>query len=103
MKRALVFAVLCGCSSPMSPQDSGVPDAGLSQFNVSGTALMYPEGAAMLLDAGQSTSVAGLYVRVEEPFKIALNDQDPLGIFSTNRRVSTNPRSSTMMISFSTN
>jgi hypothetical protein len=83
MKRGLLFALLCSCSSPMSPQDSGVPDAGTDSFNVFGTALMYPEGAALLSDAGQSTSVAGLFVRVEEPFKIALNDSDPLGIFST--------------------
>jgi hypothetical protein len=84
MKRALVVALLCGCSSnPMVP-DSGTPDAGMdvTQFNVSGTAAMFPEGAAMLADAGLSTSIVGLRIRVEEPFKIAINDNDPLGIFS---------------------
>jgi hypothetical protein len=54
----------------------------LQQFNVNGTTAMFPEGAAMLADAGLSTSVAGLRMRVEEPFKIAINDNDPLGIFS---------------------
>jgi hypothetical protein len=52
-------------------------------FNVSGTAKMFPEGAALLADAGLSTSIAGLRLRVEEPFKIAVNENDPLGIFST--------------------
>jgi hypothetical protein len=86
MKRALVVALLCGCSSPPNPTpDSGTPDSGMmdvTQFNVTGTAAMFPEGAAMLADAGLPTSVAGLRMRVEEPFKIAINDNDPLGIFS---------------------
>jgi hypothetical protein len=87
MKRTLLLCLLFACSAPMSNPDSGTQDdAGMDMttpFNVSGTAKMFPEGAALLADAGQSTSIAGLRLRVEEPFKIAINENDPLGIFST--------------------
>jgi hypothetical protein len=86
MKRALFSLLLCACSAPVSNPDSGTEDAGsdvTTPFNVSGTAKMFPEGAALLADAGQSTSIAGLRLRVEEPFRIAINENDPLGIFST--------------------
>ena len=84
MKRLVLLCVvvLCACPGP-SKSDAGM-DSGISDeffFDVNGVATMFPEGAAMLTDAGVSTSVAGLTLRVEEPLKIAL--KDPLGEFSS--------------------
>lgn len=85
MKRALLIGglVLCACPGG-GKSDGGSGGAGGSDevlFDVSGTAAIYPEGIGLLVDAGVSTSVAGLTLRVEEPLKVALND--PLGVFST--------------------
>jgi hypothetical protein len=86
MNRLSLIAVvgLCACSSAPAAMDGGM-DSGTDEvlFDVAGTAAMLPEGAAMLSDAGQATSVAGLRLRVEEPFKVAINENDPLGIFSS--------------------
>lgn len=74
---------LCACPGGGPKLDGGV-DSGEPEeflFDVSGTAFVFPEGANMLRDAGLSTSVAGLTLRVEEPLRIAL--KDPLGEFSS--------------------
>lgn len=83
MKRLTLLLLLCACSSKPTPSDAGTDAGGFEEFffDVSGTAFMFPEGAAMLTDAGESTSVAGLTLRVEEPLKVAL--KDPLGEFSS--------------------
>ncbi|MBK7863587.1 MAG: hypothetical protein IPJ65_34275 [Archangiaceae bacterium] len=88
MKRLalLLSLLLLACSSGGGNQNDAGTDGGNTDevfFDVSGTAQVFPEGLAMLTDAGLSTSVAGLRVRVEEPFKVALNENDPLGIFSS--------------------
>jgi len=79
-------ALFCACSSTPVTQDAGNDDSGFNDtpflFNVSGTAAIFPEALPLLADAGVSTTVAGLRLRVEEPFRIALNDNDALGIFS---------------------
>ena len=84
MKRIALLCsfALCACPGPSTTDagvDSGEPEEFV--FDVTGTAFMFPEGAAMLSDAGLSTSVAGLTARVEEPLRIAL--KDPLGEFSS--------------------
>jgi hypothetical protein len=84
MKRALTYVgllTLAACSGTPSGSDGG-RDAGqtpLEEISVSGTVTMHPDSLALLADAGASASVAGLTLRVEEPFKVALNNPD--GIF----------------------
>ena len=76
------FAV-AGCSGATATTDGGT-DAGQeppAEVAVSGTVTMHPDSLGLLADAGASTSVAGLTLRVEEPFKVALNNPD--GIFHT--------------------
>ncbi|MEW6435328.1 MAG: hypothetical protein AB1730_27860 [Myxococcota bacterium] len=77
---ALALAA-CGGSTPTTDggTDAGQPPP--TEVAVSGTVTMHPDSLAMLADAGASTSVAGLTLRVEEPFKVALNNPD--GIFHT--------------------
>lgn len=73
----------CGGSSTTPASDAGI-DAGVEppdEVAVSGVVTMLPEALAMLADAGVSSSVAGLTLRVEEPFKVAVDD--PAGIFHT--------------------
>jgi hypothetical protein len=84
---AASFAVLAvsACSGPAPKPDAGV-DAGSDEipevfFNVSGKAAVHPDAVNFLADAGQTFSLAGLTVRVEEPLRVAL--EDPLGVFST--------------------
>ena len=90
--------VVCACPGP-SVMDGGTGGSGGGDeeflFDVSGTAAMYPEGIGLLADAGRSTSVAGLTVRVEEPLRVATND--PLGYFSTTVLDSTGAFSATMI------
>lgn len=82
------FAFFCGltlaaCSGTPSGTDAG-QDSGVeppAEVKVSGTVTMHPDSLGLLADAGASTSVAGLTLRVEEPFKVALNNPD--GIFHT--------------------
>lgn len=74
---------LAACSGTPSTTDAG-NDAGQqppTEIAVSGTVVMHPDSLGLLADAGASTSVAGLTLRVEEPFKVALNNPD--GIFHT--------------------
>jgi hypothetical protein len=85
MKRVFLisWAVLCACPGGTTTDagtDSGTGDF---LFDVSGQAVMFPEGVGMLTDAGLLTTVAGLRLRVEEPFKVAVNENDPAGIFSS--------------------
>lgn len=86
MKRLipLSLAVLAVACSPATKPDAG-PDGGdeipLVNFTVSGTAYVHPDGVAWLADAGQSLSLVGLTLRVEEPFKVATFD--PTGVFSS--------------------
>lgn len=86
MKRLVPFLsalalAACGGSTPTTDggTDAGQPPP--TEVAVSGTVTMHPDSLAMLADAGASTSVAGLTLRVEEPFKVALNNPD--GIFHT--------------------
>ncbi|GMU62534.1 MAG: hypothetical protein AMXMBFR34_42970 [Myxococcaceae bacterium] len=86
MKRSLLLSslfVLAACSGTPSGsdagQDSGTPPP--DEISVAGTVTMHPDALALLADAGASTSVAGLTLRVEEPFKVALNNPD--GVFHT--------------------
>ncbi len=77
--------VLSACSGPAPRSDAGV-DAGSDEiievfFNVSGTVAVHPDAVNFLADAGQSLSLAGLTVRVEEPLRVALEQSD--GVFST--------------------
>lgn len=100
MKHFALIAALSLCACPGPSKSDGGTDSGEPQeffFDVAGTAAMLPEGAAMLTDAGQSTSVAGLRLRVEEPFKIAVNESDPLGIFSSALLESSGAFSATMI------
>lgn len=74
---------LAACSGATPTTDAGT-DSGVeppTEVSVSGTVTMHPDALALLADAGASTSVAGLTLRVEEPFKVALNNPD--GIFHT--------------------
>src|SRR5437868_1751942 len=98
MKRIALLCVLalCACPGP-SKSDGGMDAGGFEEFffDVSGTAFVFPEGAAMLADAGMSTSVSGLTLRVEEPLKVAL--KDPLGEFSSKVLDSTGTFSASMI------
>ncbi|MBL9039642.1 MAG: hypothetical protein JNG84_14090 [Archangium sp.] len=81
MKRAAMMMVTCGmmaCGTPSMNTDSGI-DAGelLLIYNASGTVTVHPDAA----DAGHTAALAGLTLRIEEPFRVASND--PLGLFST--------------------
>ncbi len=82
----LAVLLVCACSSTPVTPDAGNNDSGFNDqpflFNVSGTAAIFPEALPLLADAGIPATVAGLRLRVEEPFRIALDDNDPLGIFS---------------------
>ncbi|MEW5741005.1 MAG: carboxypeptidase regulatory-like domain-containing protein [Myxococcota bacterium] len=86
MKRLLSLAAglaLIACSGTPSGSDAG-QDAGQQapeEISVAGVVTMHPDSLALLADAGASTSVAGLTLRVEEPFKVALNNPD--GVFHT--------------------
>ncbi len=86
MKKLLLLLAPLGlfaCSSTPSGNDGGNQDGGGCQsaasFNVSGHASVYPVARDFLADAGQSETVVGLTVRVEEPFKVATSSG---GIFS---------------------
>lgn len=81
----LVTAVvtLAACSGSPMKTDAGT-DSGVeapAEIKVSGTAAMFPDAVPLLTDAGLSTDVAGLTLRIEEPFKVAIDD--PQGIFFT--------------------
>ena len=86
MKRLLPFLsvlALAACSGGTPTTDAG-NDSGVeppAEVSVAGTVTMHPDALALLADAGASTSVAGLTLRVEEPFKVALNNPD--GVFHT--------------------
>jgi hypothetical protein len=77
---ALTLAA-CGSTTTVTDAGTDAGETGPVIFNVSGTAKMHPEGLGLLADAGLATSLEGLTLRVEEPFKVALND--PAGIFGT--------------------
>lgn len=86
MRRALVIGALAlvGCSPNPGGNDGGSNDAGPTEFIVkaSGTASVFPLAAQWLADAGLSNpGVAGLQLRIEEPFKVAAGD--PLGVFGS--------------------
>lgn len=85
MKRLMLVVgmLLAACSGTPPPPDAGT-DAGEEtpvEIKVSGTAVMFPDAVPLLNDAGISTDVAGLTLRIEEPFKVAIDD--PQGIFHT--------------------
>lgn len=74
-------AALAACSPNPGGNDGG-SDAGTGEviFKASGTASVHPLAAAWLADAGLANpGVAGLTLRMEEPFKVAVGD--PLGLF----------------------
>ncbi len=101
MKRALLISglALCACSSG-SKSDGGTGGGGGNEevlFDVSGHAAIFPEGIGVSMDAGVTPSVAGLTLRVEEPLKVALNPNDPLGVFSTTTLDATGAFSATMV------
>jgi hypothetical protein len=76
---------LVACSSPSGNDGGGGSGGGDPQeiiFSASGTASVHPLGAAFLADAGLANpGVAGLQLRIEEPFKVAVGD--PLGVFGS--------------------
>lgn len=83
---ALGASALIACSSPSGNDGGGTGGGGGSSgeviFKASGTASVHPLGVAFLADAGLSNpGVAGLQLRIEEPFKVAVGD--PLGVFGT--------------------
>ncbi len=74
--------VLTGCpNGPGSGQDdAGTEDEGLS-INVSGVATVHPEAVKYLQSQSAPVpTLEGLTLRVEEPFRVGV--EDPLGIFS---------------------
>lgn len=81
----LSLAALALACSPAAKPDGGT-DGGdelpLVNFTVSGTAHVHPDGLAWLADAGQSLSLVGLTLRVEEPFVVSTSDP-PNGVFTT--------------------
>lgn len=86
MKRLVPFlsALALAACSGTTPTTDGGTDSGVeppTEVSVAGTVTMHPDALALLADAGASTSVAGLTLRVEEPFKVALNNPD--GVFHT--------------------
>jgi hypothetical protein len=93
MLRHALFATACaaalwGCSGSPSKSDAGT-DAGETPLDppvvtFSGTAAVLPEAAAWLADAGQPVpSLTGVKLKVEEPFLMGLNDQNPRALFGT--------------------
>jgi hypothetical protein len=79
----LFLAALAACSPNPGGSDGG-SDAGDPEIilKASGTASVHPLGAAFLADAGLANpGVAGLQLRIEEPFKVAVGD--PLGVFGS--------------------
>jgi hypothetical protein len=85
MKRLLFanLALLAACGGTTTKSDAGV-DAGpepLANVKVAGTVRVFPDAVGVLADAGLTFGTNHLTVRVEEPFKVALNNPD--GIFYT--------------------
>lgn len=81
---ALAALLAAACSPNPGGNDGGSDGGGTTEviFSASGTASVHPLGAAFLADAGLSNpGVAGLQLRIEEPFKVAVGD--PLGVFGT--------------------
>lgn len=79
----LTTCLLAACSGSSPANDAGT-DAGPelpTNVKVSGTVVLFPDAVGVLADAGVSFSTAGLTVRIEEPFKVAIND--PAGVFAT--------------------
>jgi hypothetical protein len=93
MLRHALFAAACttalwGCTGSTGKSDAGT-DAGETPVEppvvtFSGTAAVLPEAAAWLVDAGQPVpSLVGVTLRVEEPFLMGLNDQNPAALFGS--------------------
>lgn len=95
MKRlALLFALpafLLGCPGPTpGPTDAGQNDAGETTdleslvLKVTGTAEIHPAAVTWAVDAGVALpSLVGATARVEEPLRLALNENDQNAIFSS--------------------
>ncbi len=84
----LVSVAVLGLGCPViiyRPPDGGTIDDVPPEevlISVSGTARVHPLGAAYLADAGfPEPDLTGVTLRVEEPFRVALND--PLGVFGS--------------------
>ncbi|MBI3184504.1 MAG: hypothetical protein HYZ28_20400 [Myxococcales bacterium] len=81
---ALLSLGLAGCPNggnlPAAGEPDGSEEQGEVEVTASGFASVHPAAAQYLQSKGEPVpSVAGLTLRVEEPFKVALND--PTGIF----------------------
>lgn len=94
MKRTLFFlsalALLTGCpgGGNNNGNDAGTDDGGEDAIEpvitVAGTATVHPAAQAWMADGGLTVpSLAGVTLRVEEPLRIGLNENDPSAVFGT--------------------
>lgn len=87
----LVPAFLFGCPGPGGgKKDAGTGDGGEGEqteaplIKVTGTAELHPAAVAWAADAGVALpSLVGATARVEEPLRLALNENDATAIFSS--------------------